>query len=209
MRIWLEMTIVSYASLKTYLVTETGEEIGEEESTLRLEILDFQASGIKLTRLRIVIESLENIYNSLISISGLKGDSPRIVFIQSGSNIVLEIKGAAKIIDALSDLFFRVVDSIRFRKYDRIDREIETSNKLLELFEKFAKKSPDEAKILQDKIVKDIIMLSNNGVSMWVDDDIDRSTVTNFLTEHSTKLIAGNTAETKEPIVKDDDTDGE
>lgn len=101
------------------------------------EIVDFdilcpEKDGIAPSQLVSILESIENLHQTISRILGLDSTPINIVFIESGSNIKISIKGVADVIEKVSTTFIQIWRMIRSRELDKFDRTLESARKAVD-----------------------------------------------------------------------------
>jgi len=127
--------------LRTLVVLEKGcnvllqqEKIGKNalgSATLEIQLIDYEGKGIEPSRLSLLVETLVDLHALLAEILEIKEDILKLKYLDSGSDFILAIEAAAKIIESLRELFGEVWSKIIFWKYEKHDRKLDSIAKSL------------------------------------------------------------------------------
>jgi hypothetical protein len=98
---------------------------------LELEVIDYDGTGIELTRLQDIFSALSRIHESVMRALGNTDSRLKIRFLDSGTDIRISLEGAKEVIDSIRRLLKEFWLAVRFRKFDEFDRKIETLSKSL------------------------------------------------------------------------------
>lgn len=93
---------------------------------LELEIIDYDDTGIDLSRLEDILATLIRLHTDVMRTLGNTDSRLRVRFLDSGSDIRIRLEGAADVVDSIKRLLIDVWKAVRFRKYDEFDRKIES-----------------------------------------------------------------------------------
>jgi hypothetical protein len=144
----------------------------KDESVVELELLPIDPNGFKIQRLEAILPLIDDLFKQLCTIYGQPEESPKILYMDSGSGIIIGLKGTGKIIDALRNLFLSIWEKIRFRKQDDIEKNLEVIDSSLDVLEKIkngqssGSLSNEDAFRLKHLVVKDVLGLLENGASL-------------------------------------------
>lgn len=110
------------------------------ESTLAFEVMDLNQPGFSFDRLEEILPEIRLLYVELCTIFDVSEKGLRILYLDSGSGLTINIKGDAKIVDSMRRLFISVWDKIRFRKTEDFTRSLEALDSSLDILEKINEK---------------------------------------------------------------------
>lgn len=127
-------TIVSYSNAFTHFLDTSRYPHSKKPN----EILDFdivcpEKDGIAPSQLISILESIETLHKNISRVLGLDSTPINIVFMESGSNIKISIKGVAEVIEKIKTAIIQIWQQIRFRELDKFDRKLESVEKAVDL----------------------------------------------------------------------------
>jgi len=116
--------------LRSYLVAPKVR-VAEGQRELAVEIHDFDGGGVQLVRLGRVVKSLLTLYENVLLGLGLN-DVPRIAYLDSGSSVIVSVKGIGEAIDAMLQFFLSSWEQIRDHKNIKFERRLTSLDRGLE-----------------------------------------------------------------------------
>jgi len=96
---------------------------------IEVQIEDVDEVGITAQHLGQIARQLDWVNENLRRLHGLTESRLSIIYLDSGSNAVLGLQGAAPVINTMKELFEFYWEKIRHRKFDDFDRQIESATK--------------------------------------------------------------------------------
>ena len=142
------------------------------EMSIEFEVLDLGAKSFDLERIETILPLIDDLFQQLCRVYEIEPASPKIMYMDSGSGLIIGLKGADKVITAIQSLFLTFWEKIRFQKFDEIDRKLETIGSSLDVLEKINVRrtsgsiTEEDAKRLSHLITNDVLQLFENGASL-------------------------------------------
>ena len=175
-RIWeffyaIRSTLRLAEAVSRILVTPRLEGISEDKQLVYLDVVDYDGTGIPLSRFLRILEALNELTDALSLASGEAPDV-RVGFADSGSDLGLGLLVKKAMAHALEGLFKDGIDRIRFWKNDKLDRNIQTLRGGLsfldDLNEGIRKGTiePEAAARIQHGVLAGMNSLLSNGVKL-------------------------------------------
>jgi hypothetical protein len=121
-------TLRLQATIKKLLVAPKLEGVPEGGKLIALVVTDYDGHGVSLVRLSTVLKELSGLYDVLSQALGTENGSPRVQYLDSGSNITIGLEGVSDVVDSLANLFAQAWRALRFREMDSFDRKISSAN---------------------------------------------------------------------------------
>jgi hypothetical protein len=157
-------------TIDTLLIQPSKKAIGEGESALEFEIIDF-GNGIAMERFENMLKTIHSLHDTVARALELEGRLA-IAYLDSGSNSIISIKSDHRIIDSLRKLISEIWDKIRFGKFDNMHRKLEAAEaglkfvELVDAQQTAGKISPDAAAQLKHLAIAETINLFEKGTSL-------------------------------------------
>lgn len=149
----LESLLTFIRGLNKLIVRPRNSGVGPEEAAIAFEVLDLGQTGFSFERLEEIFPIIHKLYNELCRLYDVSDTSLRLLYLDSGSPLIVCIKGDGKIIDAIRKLFIAIWDKVRFRKLDDFERKLESFDKTFEVLEKINSKR-DEGVITSEDALR-------------------------------------------------------
>lgn len=118
----LQWLLVFRDTCSRLLMGDGAQAIPPENKILELEMIDFEGTGIDVTRVQALFSALEALRMQISLFLKLPESHLTVHYIESGSEIRISVEGLGDIIDGLRNLFTEIWTRIVNRKFDRIDR---------------------------------------------------------------------------------------
>jgi hypothetical protein len=173
---------IDFARASSSLLAEHPHHEAEDEATVSLTILDFDESGIDLLRLRMFFTAINDLGTQISKLFKVDDETLKVYYIESGSKIVLDIKGAAKIIDSLRQFFLDLHRLLAYGKFERVDRRSASISGQIDLLGKIQQAeeagtiSTQDGKNIRRAVFKDLELLmgTESGLTGFVPDEFFR-----------------------------------
>jgi hypothetical protein len=146
--------------------------LGPDESTIEFEVVDVGAPGFDIQRIEKILPLIDGLYQEVCQAYELPQDPPRILYMDSGSGLIICLKGAAKPIESLRKLIFQIWDKVRYQKLEDLSKNLEAVDASLDVLDKIRKREasgslpPEEAARLKHLIAANAIELFGTGTSL-------------------------------------------
>ncbi|MBA3557841.1 MAG: hypothetical protein H0W30_04495 [Gemmatimonadaceae bacterium] len=116
-------------AIDTLVVQPKFEGVTEESEVITFELTDYGENGVTPERFALVVAEIGAIYNTVSQAIGDEGTTgPRIIFVDSGSDFAIGLRGAAKVITAIADAFGKVFNAVRYRANERFERNLQSAD---------------------------------------------------------------------------------
>jgi hypothetical protein len=158
-------------TVRKLLVEPKLEGVSSDSGILIFELDDYGAHGVAPSRLAMVLTEIDSLYRLLASVASDEATEPLVIYIDTGSWFSIAVKGGAKFVKSLGDVFARCVNGARFWSNDRIERDHQTTKVIMEslLDLKVLKDAnaidPERAEEISNAMAESILKLHRNGVS--------------------------------------------
>jgi hypothetical protein len=159
-------------SMETLIAKPRVAGLEANEASIEFEVLELGLKGFDLERLEAILPLIDTLFKQLCIVYEEKEASPRILYMDSGSGLIIALKGPEKIIDAIRKLFLAVWDKIRFKKYEDLNKKLETIDSSLEVLDKIKQKeasgsiTPEDSARLNHLITDSVFGLFEKGTSL-------------------------------------------
>jgi hypothetical protein len=135
--------VVWSEALKNLIEIPRVKTVGADEGLLQFEVLEVDARGFSLDRIAEIIPEINGFYVQVARLYQSDESRVRIAFADSGSPLIIAIKGDSKVIDAMRKCFESVWDRIRFIGAAGVERKIDALEKSVDLLAKVHSREAD------------------------------------------------------------------
>lgn len=142
----------------------------DQPEIVTLEISDPHDEGVALDRLSLIFASLNSLTNAVAQVVGESETPCTISFADSGSPLVVGLRGGHRTIKAVLDLFRDFANSIRFSEEEKFERKVNAVSgglrlaKDIKTAEVEGTLEPEEASRLTSTLVTEMTALLDSGV---------------------------------------------
>src|ERR1700723_64530 len=166
------------------------------DKVLELELFDFDGSGIEITNMKNVFAALEDLRLQISRILKLPESQLKISYIESGSNITLDVKGLSDLIDSISKFILQAFTLIENRRFNRLDRRNASFAGELDLIDKVhamqaaGSLTAEQAELFKHKLLNDAQTIFESGAMLRTVPVVEPlSTMTILSEQRETKLL--------------------
>ena len=182
-------------SIRVNIIDERNKSSSAEE-TIELEVMEYAEQGFYGDRLALIFSNLQKFCDTVQEIVAPDAIRTRIGFLDSGSDLVVGVKLDGKLVKEFRETFRELWRRLRSPEADKIERKIETTNKVLDCLERIqelnAKGAIDqESKSrLEFQLNDSINKLYNNGVMLREDNKTETTdTKTIFIEDTKQRFL--------------------
>jgi hypothetical protein len=201
----LLQSIVSFEkSCSDLLETEKLGKVTNPDEILELQLIDYDGTGIEFVRLERFVSSLTQLHTAFARILGLSGDRLRIIYFDSGSDLIAGIQCAKLIMENIKTLLSEWWQKVRFRSYEEFDRKMEAVSKSLTVMGTVQQAvdnnviDEETGNLLKTRVLVEVDNLIGIGATLPIHEDVERVDHRKLLSEKRDTKLLGSGA-TKEP----------
>jgi hypothetical protein len=99
------------------------------DEILELELIDYNETGIPPERITSFFRLITSLHTNMARIHGLPGDTLKIVFLDSGSDVIVGLQCAKLVIESIRTLLGEWWSKIKFRSFDSFDKKMDAVSK--------------------------------------------------------------------------------
>jgi hypothetical protein len=142
------------------------------DKVLELELFDFDGGGIEIIRIQDLFSALEDLRIQVSLILQLPESRLRLSYIESGSNITIDVKGLGELVDSISNLIGQGYALIANRKFNKLDRRNSSIAGQLTLIDRVSQMvtdksiTPEEGELFKQKLLNDTQRLFESGAML-------------------------------------------
>lgn len=148
----LKSFITSLEALDKLVGCPRLKSVRAEEAVLQFELLEIGKTGFSIERLGDVLPDIKEFYVQVARLYQSDELALRIAYVDSGSPLMIAIKGDSKVIDAMRKCFESIWDRVRFSKETRAEKKIELLDKSVDLLEKIHSREKDGSLTPEDSL---------------------------------------------------------
>lgn len=135
----------NYLNGLSTLVDSPRRKIEKNQAIIEIELLSLGTQGFQFVRVESVLPLIRGLYEQVARIYDANPEGATLAFFDSGSPLVIAVKGDANLIKAIESLFSAVWNKIRFRKIEDLNRKLDTIDSSLDILVKIREKEKSGA----------------------------------------------------------------
>lgn len=177
-----------------------AERIGEpvpDTTLVEIELVDYDGTGIEAARVNQFFASLTELHTLLCRTLGITDDHLKIIYLDSGSNLLAGIQAGKSIVEALVLLFKEFWEKIKYARFDDFDRKVESLSKGLTFAATLQQQidnnvvDAETGRILKHRVLSEMTTLIGIGAMLPENEVSERVDQTKLLAEKKGVKLLG------------------